>query len=493
MAPAIATYEPRDPSQTLLYQVVADHLETFLASLDADLDARGLPAYVEREFYDYLQCGVLAHGFLRLGCDTCHQELLLAFSCKRRGFCPSCAGRRMAQTAAHLVEQVLPWVPTRQWVVSVPVPVRYWMAASQELTAQVHTIIRTTIGQYYVNQAVARGVPRAKVHPGSVTFLQRFGSALNVNLHFHCVFLEGVYLDRADHGLKPRFVTAEPPSDADIAAVVQKISHRVIRTLRRLGYLEAGTDDVVATGHDPLRDDAPELARTMAASVQQRLACGERAGQRVRRIGAGFGVDGETPTLTGPRCASVQGFSLHANTQVPAHRRDQLERLIRYTARGAVSLERLTQDANGDLVYTFTHPWSDGTTGIRLAPLELLEKLAALVPLPRMHLVRYGGCLAPHSHLRGAIIPTPRQQGMEAEAATDTASPRWSWARLLKRVFALDMARCPFCQQGTLRIIAAITQGEVIRKILRHLKLAADPPPLAPARLRQEAFAWSSA
>jgi hypothetical protein len=100
MAPAMATYEPRDPSQTLLYQVVADHLETFLASLDTDLDVRGLPAYVEREFYDYLQCGVLAHGLLRLGCDTCHQALLLAFSCKRRGFCPSCAGRRMAQTAA---------------------------------------------------------------------------------------------------------------------------------------------------------------------------------------------------------------------------------------------------------------------------------------------------------------------------------------------------------------------------------------------------------
>src|SRR5215831_19393760 len=115
-------YAPHDLSQTLLYRVVADHLETFLASLDTDPDARGLPAYVKREFYDYLQCGVLAYGFLRLGCDTCHKELLLAFSCKRRGFCPSCAGRRMAQTAAHLVERVLPWVPTRQWVVSVPVP-----------------------------------------------------------------------------------------------------------------------------------------------------------------------------------------------------------------------------------------------------------------------------------------------------------------------------------------------------------------------------------
>jgi len=287
-------------------------------------------------------------------------------------------------------------------------------------------------------------------------------------------------------------VKGEPPTDADITAVVQKISRRIIRKLRHLGYLEVGLDAPAATGYDPWCDDAPELARTMAASVQQRLAFGERAGERVRRIGAGFGVDGEVPTLTGPRCASVQGFSLHANTQVPAHRRDQLERLIRYTARGAVSLERLTQDANGDLLYTFTHPWSDGTTGIRLSPMELLEKLAALVPLPRMHLVRYGGCLAPHSHLRGATIPTPRQQGM-ADEALDTGSPRWSWARLLKRVFALDMARCPFCQQGTLRIIAAMTHGEVIRKILRHLKLAVDPPPIAPARVCQDAFAWSSA
>ena len=97
----------------------------------------------------------------------------------------------------------------------------------------------------------------------------------------------------------------------------------------------------MATGYDPLRDSAPELAHTLAASVQQRIAFGERAGQKVRCIGAGFGDKGAAPTLTRTRCASVHGFSLHANTQVPAHRRDTLERLIRYTARGAVSLERL--------------------------------------------------------------------------------------------------------------------------------------------------------
>src|SRR5262249_21737530 len=149
-----------------------------------------------------------------------------------------------------LVECVIPWVPTRQWVVSVPVPLRYWMASSQDLTAQVHTIMRTTIGQYYVNQAVTRGLPRANVHPGSVTFMQRFGSALHLHLHFHVLFLEGVYVDRTEAGRKPRFVKGEPPTDTDIATVVQKISHRVIRKLRQLGYLEAGSDAVVATGYD---------------------------------------------------------------------------------------------------------------------------------------------------------------------------------------------------------------------------------------------------
>ncbi len=291
MTPAAATYEPRDPSRTVLYKVIAEHLETFLISLHDDPDAKGLPAYVEREFYDYLQCGILAYGFLRLGCDTCPQETLLAFSCKRRGFCPSCAGRRMAQTAAHLVECVMPWVPTRQWVVSVPIPLRYWTAPSRDLTAQVHTIIRNTIAQFYLNQAVKRGVARHKVQPGSVTFLQRFGGALQQNLHYHLIAIEGVFLDRTDQGLTPRFLKGEPPSDADVAHVVQKISRRVIRQLRRLGYLEAGMDVPVATGYDPLLDTEPELARTMAASVKQRIAFGERAGEKVRRIGSGFGYE----------------------------------------------------------------------------------------------------------------------------------------------------------------------------------------------------------
>jgi len=135
-----------------------------------------------------------------------------------------------------------------------------------------------TIAQFYVNQAVKCGAERQKVQPGSVTFLQRFGGALQLNLHHHLIVIEGVFLDRTDQGLKPRFLKGEPPSDADVAHVVQKISRRVIRKLRHLGYLEAGMEVPVATGYDPLLDNEPELARTMAASVTQRIAFGERAG-----------------------------------------------------------------------------------------------------------------------------------------------------------------------------------------------------------------------
>ena len=138
--------------------------------------------------------------------------------------------------------------------------------------------------------------------------------------------------------------------------MLHQISQRVIRQLRQRGYLEADTQDVVPTGYDPASDEDPEPARTMAASVQQRIVFGERAGQKVQRIGSGFGYEGEHPTLTGTRCARVHSFPLHANTLVPAHRQDQLERLLRYTARGAVALERLERNANGDLLLDYHDP-----------------------------------------------------------------------------------------------------------------------------------------
>ena len=100
-------YAPRRPTETVLYAIVHDHLEAFLAHARESYE-RALPRYVEQAFRAYLTCGVFAHGFLRLHGDACHRDLLVAFTCQGRGVCPSCAGRRMANTAAHIVDRVLP-------------------------------------------------------------------------------------------------------------------------------------------------------------------------------------------------------------------------------------------------------------------------------------------------------------------------------------------------------------------------------------------------
>src|SRR5438093_8625907 len=138
MQSAAFEYTPRHPEESILYDVVAEQLETFLAR-QRERD-RPVPLFVEREFRSFLDCGILAHGFLRLHCDSCGHDRILPFSCKRRGWCPSCGGRKMADTAAHLVDCVFPWVPVRQWVLSLPFKLRYLMAYDSDLMADILNI-----------------------------------------------------------------------------------------------------------------------------------------------------------------------------------------------------------------------------------------------------------------------------------------------------------------------------------------------------------------
>ncbi len=119
-------YARHRPEQSVLYGVVQQELETFLARAQAR--ERPVPRFVEREIRAFLRCGILAHGFVRVHCDDCGLDRVVAFSCKGRGFCPSCGGRRMADTAAQLVDRVLPAVPVRQWVLSLPFALRYRLA-----------------------------------------------------------------------------------------------------------------------------------------------------------------------------------------------------------------------------------------------------------------------------------------------------------------------------------------------------------------------------
>jgi hypothetical protein len=125
-------YNPRHPERTLLYKTVAEHFETWFDLASAgQFDGRGVhhtPApYLEKAFRKYLECGIFAHSFARVRCDDCGDDFLVAFSCKGRGVCPSYNTRRMAEAAAHLCDHVFPRLPVRQWVLSVPKRIRYYL------------------------------------------------------------------------------------------------------------------------------------------------------------------------------------------------------------------------------------------------------------------------------------------------------------------------------------------------------------------------------
>jgi ribosomal protein S27E len=138
-AHAAARYARHLPERTLLYALVQAHYPDFIARLEAE--DRPLPEYVREEFETYLRCGVLEHGFLRVVCEQCRAERLVAYSCKKRGFCPSCGARRMAESARHLVEEVFGPRPVRQWVLSFPYPLRFLFASKPEAIGPVLGIV----------------------------------------------------------------------------------------------------------------------------------------------------------------------------------------------------------------------------------------------------------------------------------------------------------------------------------------------------------------
>ena len=253
----------------MLHQVVRTHLEGFLAETAAATDGVGVPRFIEREFRDFLGCGALDRGFARVRCDTCRFERLVPFSCKARAVCPSCGGRRMAEQAAHLVDTVLPTVPVRQWVLTVPHRLRYRLAFDHALCrAVLGVFIRTVLG-WYRRRGRRAGIPEGQ--SGTVTVVQRFGSGLELNVHCHTLGLDGVFAPGADGTL--RFHRLPPPTDADVARLVATIARRVERLLVRRGLV----DDADAL--DPLAAESLALAGLASAAVQGRDSSAHRCGR----------------------------------------------------------------------------------------------------------------------------------------------------------------------------------------------------------------------
>jgi len=210
-----------------------------------------------------------------------------------------------------------------------------------------------------------------------LTVMQRFGSSLNLNVHFHTIAMDGVYARQPDGSVL--FHPLPAPGDEDVARIARSVCRKVARHLRNL----KGADD----------DRQATLDNLANASVQGLVATGPRRGCRVLRLGIS-GEDAEA-MIMGKRCAAVAGFNVHANVRVGANDRDGLEHLCRYLARPPIANDRLQELPDGRLALRFKQAWRDGTTHIVFTPHELIEKLIPLIPRPRSHLVRYHGILGP--------------------------------------------------------------------------------------------------
>ena len=186
-------YERRRPQHTVLYQLVAEHWASF-----RELAEQGgaLPGFVIREFEQYLRCGILEHGFLELVCRHCGHSELVAFSCKRRGICPSCAARRMADTAVHLEQSVLPRVHVRHWICSFPWGVRALLGYDSGLCAEVVSAFVEELSRSLLWRAkqLFGLCSVADAFTGALAAVQRTDGAVRLNVHLHVLALDGVYV-----------------------------------------------------------------------------------------------------------------------------------------------------------------------------------------------------------------------------------------------------------------------------------------------------------
>jgi hypothetical protein len=226
---ASTSYTPRRPHDTVLHRLVREHYATFVAHAEATY-AAPLPRYVTDAFERYLACADFSRGFVRCHCDGCGHDVLVSFSCKQRGLCPSCGARRMCDEAANITDRILPSAPVRQWVMSLPFELRGLAATKPD--------VLTALGLIFAEE-VARATKRlagvAGAETGAVSFPQRFGGSLNLHVHFHLVSLDAVF-DK--HGDGVRLHEAPPPAKTDVGDVVQRVHDRALVWLRRHHYLD---------------------------------------------------------------------------------------------------------------------------------------------------------------------------------------------------------------------------------------------------------------
>ena len=373
----------------------------------------------------------------------------------------------MADSAASLVDDILPLQPMRQWVLSFPFPLRFLFASNSNAMTGVLGIVYRAISTHLNHKA---DLTKPEAHTGAVTLIQNFGSALNLNIHFHMLFLDGVYT-RGTKRRPMRFLKVKAPTKAELTRLTHTIALRVGRYLERQGLIEHDAGNIFLSPEAVDASDEDPTNQLLGSSVTYRIAVGSQQGRKVFTLQTLPDLETDSPFSCS--AGEVAGFSLHAGVATKANERAKLERLCRYITRPAVSTKRLSITRNGRVRYELKTPWRNGTTHVIFEPLDFISRLVALVPKPRVNLTRFHGVFAPNSQYRSKITPTRRGKRKKpclADGADQTPAEKrvsMTWAKRLKRVFNIDIEICSECG-GDVRIIASIEDPVVIQKILAH-------------------------
>jgi len=465
----------------LLHRVVEQHLDDFLGQVQDE--GRWLPPWVERTFRDYLDCGRSHGGFFHLYCPECDFHRLVTFSCGHAaGFCPSCAGRRMSERAAHWVDGVLPEVPVRQWVLSLPWARRFLLARDHELCRGALRVFLETVFDWY---RARLGLPEGQT--GAIAVIQRFSSSLALNPHFHSMVLDGLFL-RDEQSGELEFHPLPGLETEEVEHVVAHAALRIERWLDRRGY---GLDGEGGEGDEDQDADDAQLSlqlESLTAPAQREADCLPLPVQRFQVI-AGRQV--QLP----PLCAVCYGYNLHAGVRIAPNDREALERLCRYVLRPPLPKGRLEERADGKLLLRLKKPWSDGTDALVFEPSELLGRLAALLPHPGKNGISYHGVLGARAAWRREVVPPPPQTvSLGALGKEGERGPRFrivggrsrghrpwihTWADLLWRTFSANPWECPHCgKRMTVRALLMPPAALVVRDSLRRSaeKSARAPP-----------------
>lgn len=411
-----------------LQSFIAQHLPILLALRLAEGDP--LPWIVEREIRLFLTCGQLAFGRAILVCPSSGLQVEIALTCKRRSFCPHCAGRRREDRTRHLMNKVLAPRPYRHWVLTCPSELRHNLGYYPEVLKDVQGCFVAAIFDHLRHKAIQADhtLTPGMVHPGAASFGHRASANIAANMHFHCLPYDGVFVERVRGG-QIEFLQLEPPSDEEIEKVAEDTCRRVCDVLARHGMWKED------------RDVCPVVGARGKVSLRKPRRDGRQSWRSVWYIGRAVGtIDDVSFSHPG------EPFAVYARDRVEQDDRAGLENLVRYLLAPPFRLDQITIDADGNLVLELKRPRSDGTTRVVFPPPDFIEALTPLIPRPRTHAVGYHGVLARNARLRKQVVPQCKPDRRPAVGhVAQTQAERTAWKQLHTRADRETFLRCPEC------------------------------------------------